>query len=919
MAQNIRLKRSAVSAKVPATTDLSLGELAINTYDGKMYFKKDVSGTETIIQLANDVDVVKLTGNQTIAGVKTFSDTTASTNSTTGALIVTGGIGIGAGLNVVGNVTVVPSISVPNNNFTLGLNAGAAMTSAASNCTFIGNNAGTKFLRGIGSVAIGDSALAEHTAGVTLSTTIAGSGGAVNQTITGITLEKDSGTATMTRYPTVSLQMDSSGGAPVNAAILIEDGGSGATDSGNLVLKATAGGVSKGAPAAWRCQVTGNTSNFAIGREALRFSDGANGNIAIGNSALRGNTTGRVNVAIGSSALANLTTGQLNTAIGVNAMNAATNKQECVAIGRNSMFRDAGNGNTAIGSEAHYNISSGSYNVAVGWKAGYSTSSNAQITANNSVWLGADARPLGDNQTNQIVIGYQATGNGSNTTTIGNSSTIGTYLPNGTLYVQETDDSTSKDTGALVVEGGVGIEKRLYVGSAVNITGGMTVTPNTTAATDNITIGPFTGTNISGGVGNICIGSNAGKTITGSSGSIAIGANALELQEDGARTITNTTAGTTSTVGTITGVQLTKDSGTGTMTVYPIVTLTVGSGGNVTAIDITSAGKGATVPSGIVFKTADARIDPNWRGTLTEVTANTAIGRDALKTTTTGSRNFGIGMQALRDNTTGGQNVALGMYTLQYNTTGSNNLALGLNAVRDNTTGSTNAGVGGGSLLRVTTGSNNIAVGNSTFNFNTTGSNNTAVGVRAGSYFGSGTSGLTISENSTFIGYQARAGGNSQTNQVVIGYDAIGNGSDTTTIGNSSTTGTYLNGPSTFLVGANNQSTQLGQSTTLLSALSNATVTATNLIPANCILLGVTARVTTAITGATTFDIGDGTTANRFGNDIAIALNTTAQNCIAPALITAATNVVLTANGSNFTGGAVRLTAHYMTLVAPTS
>lgn len=124
----------------------------------------------------------------------------------------------------------------------------------------------------------------------------------------------------------------------------------------------------------------------------------------------------------------------------------------------------------------------------------------------------------------------------------------------------------------------------------------------------------------------------------------------------------------------------------------------------------------------------------------------------------------------------------------------------------------------------------------------------------------------------------------------------------------------------TFLsTGANGQSTQLGQSTTLLTGLTGATVTATNLIPANCILLGVTARVTTAITGATTFDIGDGTTANRFGDDIAIALNTTAQNCIAPALVTAATNVVLTANGSNFTGGEVRLTAHFMTLVAPTS
>ena len=69
MAQTIKLKRSAVAAKVPLTTDIALGELAINTYDGKMYFKKD-SGTASIVQLANDSEVVKLTGSQVITGAK---------------------------------------------------------------------------------------------------------------------------------------------------------------------------------------------------------------------------------------------------------------------------------------------------------------------------------------------------------------------------------------------------------------------------------------------------------------------------------------------------------------------------------------------------------------------------------------------------------------------------------------------------------------------------------------------------------------------------------------------------------------------------------------------------------------------------------------------------------------------------------
>jgi hypothetical protein len=50
MAQDIKLKRSATAAKVPLTTDLELGELAINTYDGKLYLKKD-DGTEAIVDV----------------------------------------------------------------------------------------------------------------------------------------------------------------------------------------------------------------------------------------------------------------------------------------------------------------------------------------------------------------------------------------------------------------------------------------------------------------------------------------------------------------------------------------------------------------------------------------------------------------------------------------------------------------------------------------------------------------------------------------------------------------------------------------------------------------------------------------------------------------------------------------------------
>jgi hypothetical protein len=52
MAVNIKLKRSAVPGNTPTTTQLELGELALNTYDGKAFFKQQIGATETIVTLA---------------------------------------------------------------------------------------------------------------------------------------------------------------------------------------------------------------------------------------------------------------------------------------------------------------------------------------------------------------------------------------------------------------------------------------------------------------------------------------------------------------------------------------------------------------------------------------------------------------------------------------------------------------------------------------------------------------------------------------------------------------------------------------------------------------------------------------------------------------------------------------------------
>ncbi|SVE17010.1 uncharacterized protein METZ01_LOCUS469864, partial [marine metagenome] len=72
MAQVIKLKRSAVVGKTPVTSSLELGELAVNTADGKIYLHRSGSSDDTIQSvLTTDATItgsLKLSGSQHISG-----------------------------------------------------------------------------------------------------------------------------------------------------------------------------------------------------------------------------------------------------------------------------------------------------------------------------------------------------------------------------------------------------------------------------------------------------------------------------------------------------------------------------------------------------------------------------------------------------------------------------------------------------------------------------------------------------------------------------------------------------------------------------------------------------------------------------------------------------------------------------------
>lgn len=154
----------------------------------------------------------------------------------------------------------------------------------------------------------------------------------------------------------------------------------------------------------------------AAGGGNLAHSAGDEGwyNTAMGHYVLYTNTTGYQGAAVGAFALYANTTGNHNTAMGGSALRLNT----------------AGGSNTAVGYYALYGNVAGGQNAAVGRGAGrFQNDGTSELqTPENSVYLGAGTKSGSDPDggedaiVNEIVIGYNAIGNGPDTVTLGNTS-----------------------------------------------------------------------------------------------------------------------------------------------------------------------------------------------------------------------------------------------------------------------------------------------------------------------------------------------------------------------------------------------------------------------------------------------------------------------------------------------------------------
>jgi hypothetical protein len=172
---------------------------------------------------------------------------------------------------------------------------------------------------------------------------------------------------------------------------------------------------------------SGSSNTFVGAGVGVMVTTGSNNTVVGGNSGGSGNVN---NITAFGAGAGGGSTGDNNNFIGVAAGGNPFGTGGPLSGDYNTLIGDyaGANGataekNIAIGYGALTRMLSASSNIAIGYGAGWHTNSGDLTTNSNSIYIGSDTKPLANGDSNEVAIGYQAIGLGSDTTVIGNDST----------------------------------------------------------------------------------------------------------------------------------------------------------------------------------------------------------------------------------------------------------------------------------------------------------------------------------------------------------------------------------------------------------------------------------------------------------------------------------------------------------------
>lgn len=465
------IKRSNTPGKIPTAGSLLLGEIALNTADAKLY----TSGTTAGSILPIGWDRVSKTGD-TMTGrlyapsisATTISATTIIANNISGTTNYvakfTGANSLGNSLIYDNGTSVGINTSTPNATYKLDVSGATRLnglqtlqgttasdtsplgveliTTGSSDASWTGTSFASGYTHITGSTTQLTSTLAA-VVGTTyvITTTISNYvSGSISLTFGGYTYY--TGQIITRAFAGYAVNTNSLAITPTtdfNATIVISVKTVGiaspittfTNSTGSIVneIRADGNNLSIGVNSGTKPTIVASNSswNTHIGHYAGQIDNGRY-NTFIGYNSGKANSNGSQMTAIGYGTLTNVVNGFGSVAIGYLSQNSTTGSSGNISVGDYSLQTSTGSNNTVIGSYAGAYI------------ADKVTAANNLI---NSIMFGYKSSPLADNQINQVVIGNQATGLGSNTTVLGNSSTT-TAAIYGNLLLGKTGDTGQK-------------------------------------------------------------------------------------------------------------------------------------------------------------------------------------------------------------------------------------------------------------------------------------------------------------------------------------------------------------------------------------------------------------------------------------------------------------------------------------------